>query len=67
VTGQFVSSGDDIAGDGKTTLKLEDLSIDFVGLNNGVFDTVKNWANVDIVQSASNLKDEKIIFNCHCI
>jgi len=59
VTGQFVSSGDDIAGDGKTALKLEDLSIDFVGLNNSVFDAVKDWTNVDIVQSAGDLQDKR--------
>jgi hypothetical protein len=53
---KLVSSGNDVTGDCKSTLKLENLSVNLVGLNDGIFDSVKHGSDVNTVKCAGNLK-----------
>jgi hypothetical protein len=53
---KLVSSGNDVTSDCKSTLKLENLSVNLVGLNDGIFDSVKHRSDVNTVKCAGNLK-----------
>ena len=61
MTGKFVSSWNDIACDGEASLKLEDLSIDLVSLNNRVLDPIKDRQDFGVRQNAGNLKKIQIL------
>ena len=56
MTGKLVSSWNDVACDGEASLKLEDLSIDLVSLNNRVLDPIKDRQDFGVRQNAGNLK-----------
>ena len=60
VAGKLIGTGDDVTGDSKTAFELKDLSVDLVGLNDGILDTIEDGVDVHVLQDACNLSNQKL-------